>query len=230
MKSDMRNLQSSRRSFYGTFSAQRCLRAMACIALCAMVAACGFRLKGVSPLPFETLYTNIAENSAFGAQIRRAIVASSPNTRFVSEPADAQARLIQISSEQSLREVSIDAQGLVEEYELTLVFVFQLTDAAGHVILPPTTLVTTREIPYDATVVQAKQGEIGALFLEMQQSQVDRIVRRIASPDVAEAFEKAAQQPTEANPASDVPAAPATQGGAPTPWSSQLYAPGGGIR
>ena len=229
MKSDMPNLQSSPR-FYGTSSAQQCLRAMACIALCVMIAACGFRLKGVSPLPFDTLYTNIAENSAFGAQIRRAIMASSPNTRFVSEPADAQARLIQISTEQSLREVSIDAQGLVEEYELTLVFVFQLTDAAGRVILPPTTLMTTREIPYDATVVQAKQGEIGALFLEMQQSQVDRIVRRIASPDVAEAFEKAALQPADGKPANDVPMTPLKKSDAPTPWINQRNVPGAGIR
>lgn len=220
MKTDMRNL----------LPVQQYLRVMVCIALCTVVAACGFRLKGVSPLPFETLYTNIAENSAFGAQIRRAIVASSPHTRFVSEPADAQARLTQISSEQSLREVSIDAQGLVEEYELTLVFVFQLTDAGGRVILPPTTLTTTREIPYDATVVQAKQGEIGALFLEMQQSQVDRIVRRIASPDVAEAFERAALQPSDGSPPNDVPITPQNKSDAPTPWNSQRNIPGGAIR
>lgn len=71
-----------------SFTQQR-LRGLACVALCLLLAACGFRLKGVSPLPFTTIYTNIPDNSAFGANMRRAIVASSPRTRFVSEPADA---------------------------------------------------------------------------------------------------------------------------------------------
>jgi len=183
------------------------LRVLACIALCALLAACGFRLKGVSPLPFTTIYTNIAENSAFGAGLRRAIVASSPSTRFVSEPADAQARLTQIANTQSLRELSIDAQGQVEEYELNLEFVFQLTDAQGHVVLPPTTLRATREIPYDPNVVQAKQGEIAAVFNDMQQSLIDRVVRRLASPDVADAFAEAAALPkSQDDGAADVPA------------------------
>ena len=72
--------------------------------------------------------------------------------------------------------------------ELNLVFVFQLTDAQGRVLLPPTTLSSTREVPYDPDALQAKQGEIGSLFQEMQRSLIDRIVRRITSPEVAEAF------------------------------------------
>jgi LPS-assembly lipoprotein len=177
------------------------------VALCALLAACGFRLKGVAPLPFTTIYTNIAENSAFGAGLRRAIVASSPSTRFVSEPADAQARLTQIANTQSLRELSIDAQGQVEEYELNLEFVFQLTDAQGHVVLAPTTLRATREVPYDPNVVQAKQGEIATVFADMQQSLIDRVVRRLSSPDVAEAFAEAmALPPAEKDGAAEAPA------------------------
>ncbi|NYT65124.1 hypothetical protein H0A58_03980 [Alcaligenaceae bacterium] len=166
------------------------LRYLACVMLCLLVAACGFRLKGPTPLPFDTIYTNIAENSAFGAGMRRAIVASSPNTRFVAEPADAQAKLIQLSNDQSLRELSIDAQGQVEEYELNLVFVFQLTDAKGHIILEPTTLRATREVPYNANVVQAKQSEISTVFKEMQQSMINRVVRHLSAPDVTAAFLK----------------------------------------
>ncbi|MBP6020131.1 MAG: hypothetical protein KA735_11625 [Burkholderiaceae bacterium] len=195
------------------------LRYLACVMLCLLVAACGFRLKGPTPLPFDTLYTNIAENSAFGAGMRRAIVASSPNTRFVSEPADAQAKLIQLSNEQSLRELSIDAQGQVEEYELNLVFVFQLTDAKGHIVLAPTTLRATREVPYDANVVQAKQGEIGTVFKEMQQSMIDRVVRHLSAPDVTAAFLQPDDLPIDSNPASSTPlpgiSAPASPWGTP---------------
>lgn len=168
---------------------------------CTVLAACGFRLKGVTPLPFDTLYTNIAENSAFGAAMRRAIRAASPNTRFVADPAQAQARLLQLANNQRLRELSIDADGRVEEYELTLEFIFQLLDAGGHVILPPTTLRATRELPYDDTMVQAKQSEITDVFQQMQQSMVDRILRLLSAPDVTAAFADAERLPTAETPA-----------------------------
>ncbi|MBV6305297.1 hypothetical protein KVP10_10395 [Candidimonas humi] len=166
-------------------------RGLACAMLCALLAACGFRLRGPVPLPFSTVYTNIAENSDFGARLRRALQASSPNLRFVSRMGDAQVRLIQISNNQSLRELSLNAQGLVEEYELNLSFVFELMDAKGNVLLAPTTLTSSQDLPYDPNQVQAKQGEIATLFLEMQKSLVDRIVRRLSSPDVIEAARKA---------------------------------------
>lgn len=175
-------------SFFSTTIAAIGWRTVVCVVLCLMLAACGFRLKGPSPLPFDTLYTNIVENSDFGAGLRRAIVASSPNTRFVPDPAQAQARLIQIANDQNTRELSIDAQGQVEEYELNLTFIFQLTDAQGHIILPPTTLLTTREVPYNPSAVQAKQSEIGMVFKEMQQSMINRVVRHLSAPDVSAAF------------------------------------------
>lgn len=182
----------------------RSLRRMILLTLlgsCVVLAACGFRLKGVTPLPFDTLYTNIAENSAFGASMRRAIRAASPNTRFVADPAEAQARLLQVANNQRLRELSIDADGRVEEYELTLEFVFQLLDAGGHIILPPTTLRATRELPYDDTMVQAKQSEITDVFQQMQQSMVDRVLRLLSAPDVSAAFANAERQPTADTPA-----------------------------
>ncbi len=203
-----------------TLSSQLWLRGLACLLVCAVLAGCGFRLKGATPLPFNTIYTNINENSAFGAKIRRAIIASSPNTRFVSEPEQAEARLTQLANRQTMREVSIDARGQVEEYELNLDFVFQLTDAKGHLVLPPTTLQSTREVPYDSGLLQAKQGEIGSLFLEMQQSLVDRIVRRLTSPDVMDAFKNAETLPIDTTPGQSEPQEPFEPSAVPTPWST----------
>lgn len=181
-------------------AAPRRLALLALLTACALLAACGFKLKGVTPLPFDTVYTNIAENSAFGASMRRAITAASPHTRVVADPAQADARLIQLANNQRLRELSIDADGRVEEYELNLEFVFQLMDSTGHLILPPTTLRATREIPYDDTMVQAKQSEITAVFQQMQQSMVDRVLRLLSAPDVAAAFADAEKQPADESP------------------------------
>lgn len=171
-----------------SFGSRLGVRALVCVLLLAALSACGFRLKGATPLPFNTLYTNIPQNSAFGADLQRLITATSPNTRFVSDVTQAQVRLTQISMQQSMREISISPDGLVEEYELNLLFTFQLTDAQGRMLLAPTTLSSTREVPYDPNAIQAKQGEIGSLFQEMQRSLIDRIVRRLTSPEVINAY------------------------------------------
>lgn len=209
------------------------LRRLALFALlmsCMLLAACGFRLKGATPLPVDTLYTNIAENSSFGVAMRRAIRAASPNTRIVADPKLAQARLIQLANNERLRELSIDADGRVEEYELTLEFVFQLVDSAGHIILPPTTLRTTRELPYDDTVVQAKQSEITMTFQQMQQSMVDRVLRHLTAPDVLAAFENAQKLPVEARPADHSPVSnDPTPTGTPA-WGTPSLNPDAGMR
>lgn len=180
-------------------------RGLACAALCMLLAACGFHLRGAVQLPFSTVYTNIAQNSEFGARLRRALAASSPGLRFVDRATEAQVRLIQLANNQSLRELSLNAQGLVEEYELNLSFVFELVDAHGHILLPPTTLTSSEDLPYDPTQVQAEQSEITTMFQEMQKSLVDRVVRRLSSPDVLDAARKAQLLPIEKNPRATSP-------------------------
>ncbi|MET0186291.1 MAG: LPS assembly lipoprotein LptE, partial [Achromobacter sp.] len=82
--------------------------------------------------------------------------------------------------------------GRVEQYELTLQFTFRLIDGKGNVLLPDTLLTVQRELPYNDQVVQAKEGEITVLFRNMQQILVDRIVRRVTSPEVREAAQAVA--------------------------------------
>ncbi len=200
---------------------------LACALLAFLLAACGFHMKGATPLPFDALYTNIADNDAFGSHLRRVILAASPNLRLVDRPKDAQAILTQLSMNESMREIAIGPDGLVEEYELNLIYSFQLTDVHGNVLLPPTTLEARREVPYDSSALAAKQGEISNLFLDMRRSLADRIVRRLTSPQVVEAYrqtqsaEPGATDPTDdtlqpppdvAEPPADAPPPPAAPG------------------
>lgn len=155
-----------------------------------VLSACGFQMQGRAPLPFETLYISVPQNSQSGADLRRAIRASSPDTQIIEDPAvPYQAQLQQISETRSSREISLNAQGRVEEYELTLVYVFRIVDANGDNILPPTTLVAVRDLPFDDRVVQAKEGEQATLFKQMQKSLIARVMRRISAPDVAQRYQ-----------------------------------------
>lgn len=186
---------------------------------------CGFQLQGTTPLPFDTLSVTIPENTQFGADVRRAIQAASPNTTIIEPDTIAadyirtpnaplnnvgsmsstmtvdnkqinrqstlpfQAQLQQVSETRNARAVSLNAQGRVEEYELTLTFVFRLVNAKNEVILPDTVLTSVRELPFDDRVVQAKESEQATLFRDMQRSLVARIVRRLAAPDVKQRYE-----------------------------------------
>lgn len=180
------------------------------ILLSVFLTACGFHLKGVAPLPFNSIYTNITDNSAFGANLRRALLASSPQTRFVDRQQDAEVILQQLSHTRNQREISINAKGQVEEYELQLSLVFELLDSKGREILPPTTLNVIREVPYDAEAVQAKDSEIETIFRDMEQSLINRIVRRLSSPDVVGAYHFISSQP-EASSLEDMELLPTRQ-------------------
>lgn len=167
------------------------------ILLTVMVIAsgCGFRLQGSTPLPFDTLLMKVPENSAFGADLRRAITAASPHTVLVEQPSTSyNAALQQIAETRSAREVSLNAQGRVEEYELTLTYTFNLVSADGDIILPNTTLRAVRNLPFDDRVVQAKEVEEATLFKQMQAGLISRIVRRISAPDVTKRYAELSTQ------------------------------------
>ncbi|MFT0532823.1 LPS assembly lipoprotein LptE [Castellaniella hirudinis] len=157
--------------------------------------ACGFHLKQATPLPYHSIYTNINLDTAAGARLQRTILANSPDTRFVSQRSQADVYLHQIAETQTLRQLSIDAEGRVEEYELSLEFTFELLDRAGHILLPPTTLQRLRELPYNERIVQAKETEIARTFADMRDSLSTQILRRISAPDVIHAYLNAADLP-----------------------------------
>lgn len=201
----------------------RRLRLMLGLACLLALGACGFHLKGATPLPFHSIYTNVDLDSAFGARLQRTILANSPDTRFTRDRAQADVYLHQMSESQNLRQLSIDAEGRVEEYELNLDFTFQLLDKAGHVLLAPTTLHSVRELPYNDRIVQAKESEITRTFRDMRDSLIDQILRRISAPDVQNAYRDAGDRPIVSIPDNSIqrndqnyrPGSPGNPGGMP---------------
>ncbi|MCS3504232.1 LPS assembly lipoprotein LptE [Achromobacter sp. AGC78] len=191
----------------------------ACVALFMLLSACGFALRGVTPMPFDTMYIGMPDNTQFGADVRRALRAASPNTKLVDSPKEAQAILQQVGDTRTLREVSLNAQGRVEEYELGINYTFRLIDNKGRALIPDTTLSIYREMPYDDQVVQAKQGQIDTLYKSMQRDLVSRVLRRLTAPDVRRAYEEAAERGENGEIPLFDPNAP-QQRRTPTPWQT----------
>ncbi len=169
-------------------------RLLAAAALTLFLAACGFHIRGATPLPFDSLYTNINLNTQFGARLQRAIQANSPSTRIVAQRSEADVSLLQTDDSEHLRQLSLDADGRIEEYELRLTFTFELVDRHGETLLEPTTLESLRELPYSESVVQAKESEIHRNFNDMRDLLIHRIMSRISSPEVRAAYARSTER------------------------------------
>jgi LPS-assembly lipoprotein len=161
-----------------------------------LLAGCGFKMQGVTPMPFDSLAITIPQNTQFGADVRRAIRAASPGIVIIEPSAIQpsvktvpQARLEQVSEVRNSRIVSLNARGKPEEFELTLVYTFRLVNAKNQIILPDTTLSAARAMPFDERVVQAKEGEAVTLYRDMQKSLVARMMRRLTAPDIKQRWD-----------------------------------------
>ncbi|HEY0295382.1 MAG TPA: LPS assembly lipoprotein LptE [Bordetella sp.] len=168
------------------------------LALLTLLAACGFQMRGVTPLPFDTLYVGVSDTTKFGADLRRALRAASPGTRLVDSPKDAQVLLQQVSSQRLIDDTALNAQGRVEEYELSVYFTFRVIDAKGNAILGDTAFSAFRELPYNDQAAQALSSQIDSLYASMEQSLINRVLRRLNAIDVRENY--ARLQRGEVNP------------------------------
>lgn len=152
------------------------------------LSACGFKMRGQTELPFKQVYTNISRNSSFGIYIYRLLKASSPNTVMVDSPQQADIIITQLSTNKTRTEVSLDADGRVEEYELGLSFQFSVSDAQGHELIPPTTLSASQLLPYNEDEAEAKSAEMLLAYSNMEKSIADRLYRRITSEQLVERY------------------------------------------
>ena len=207
-----------------------------------LLAGCGFKMQGVTPMPFDSLAITIPQNSQFGADVRRAIRAVSPGIVII-EPSTAkpivpgekrtidpktvpQAKLEQISEVRNSRIVSLNARGKPEEFELTLVYTFRLVNAKNQIILPNTTLSAARAMPFDERVVQAKEGEAVTLYRDMQKSLVARMMRRLTAPDIKQRWDMLqASTPAEQENIDTATPVQAPQDSVPTPWQNPSLTP-----
>lgn len=171
--------------------------AVLALALSVLLGACGFKPKQSHNLPFNTLYTNVEVNSSFGAQLQRILSANSPSLRLTQTPESAEVQLLQLAYNRHLRELSLDPNGQVENYELQLLMEFTLIDTQGNTLMAPATLSVIRDMPNNPDNSYAKQIEIDTLFNDMELSLVDRLVRRLSSMDVQQAYENSLVIDTE---------------------------------
>ncbi len=149
------------------------------IALCAMMTACGFQLRGQAAIPYQTVRVETPGFSAFANDLENAIRSGS-KARIVDTREQAEA-VIQIIGESQERHIlSISIGGKVREFELRYRVAYRLTDSAGVDLVLPGEIALRRDMTYDDTLVLAKESEELLLFRDMRADAVRQMLRRLS--------------------------------------------------
>ena len=151
----------------------------AAILMLAVLASCGFRLRGVAEVPFSTVYV---PNSKQGLQLdlKRNIEAGT-RAKVVDEPKQADA-IIAFSAETREKVIlSLDGTGRVREFQLRYRVGFRVHDGKGSDYVPQSQIQLTRDITFNDSDVLAKESEEQLLFRDMQTDMVQQIMRRLAA-------------------------------------------------
>lgn len=144
----------------------------------AILAGCGFHLRGEAHYAFETLFLNSPAAQPLTADLRRSLEGVG-TAQLVSSPEKAQAILDINSIENNKQILSLSGGGKVSEFLLTKRIVFRVRDNAGNDWLPTSELLVRRTYTYSDVEALAKEAQEQRLWREMQDDAVQQIVRRL---------------------------------------------------
>lgn len=147
----------------------------------AALAGCGFQLRRIQPLKFQSVeLAGFTSHSPLEHQLRLAIEATGTKVVDSLPEAETVLRCLQESREQVA--VVSTAAGQVRELNLRLRFRFRLTRVRNdEVLVKDAELLLTRDLTFNETDALAKQQEADFLFRAMQTDMVDQVMRRLAA-------------------------------------------------
>lgn len=146
----------------------------------ALLAGCGFQLRGAYVLPYESIYLSMPDYSELGAGLKRAIRASG-GTRLAERPEDAQASLVPIADARERVILSLSGTGRVRELRLRYRYGYRMIDPQGRDLVPPGEIELARDLTYDDSNVLAKEQEEVLLWRDMQSDMVQQLIRRLVA-------------------------------------------------
>ena len=101
-----------------------------------LISACGFQLRGVAKLPFETMYVEASDTSPIGNDLRRTLKSS--NVRLTNSAVEAQAVVQLLGETREKIILSLSGGGRVREYQLRMRVTFRVYGLNKKELLAPT--------------------------------------------------------------------------------------------
>ena len=158
-------------------------RTLLSLAPVALLAACGFRLRGVPEFSFATLYVAAPQGSSLARELARTLQGAGSTLKVLRDPAElpiAEAVLDLLSEQRERVVVGLNAAGQVRELQLRLRVRFKLRTQDGEELIPDTELLQQREISFNEAIALAKEAEEALLYRNMQTDIVQQLLRRMA--------------------------------------------------
>jgi LPS-assembly lipoprotein len=158
------------------FSIHR-LRVLILPLLCALaLASCGFQMRGLTNLSFDTLYIQ-GPRLSITKDLKKALAVNDVQVVTEKEKADLMLELMSETSEQKI--LSLSGGGKVREYEIIYKVNFRLRDPSSELWGEVQTVEGRRDFSYDDTQLLAKQFEEDRLTDDMRADAVREIMRRL---------------------------------------------------
>ena len=138
--------------------------------------SCGFHLRGLAPIPFESIYIQASQTNKL--DIKRRIEASS-KTIVLDSPTDAQATL-EITKASTKRIIlSVSRTGRVREFQLRYTLAFRVTNQKGQVLVPASKIKINRVLPFSDSAFLSSQMEEKMIVEEMQKDAILKLMDRL---------------------------------------------------
>jgi LPS-assembly lipoprotein len=147
----------------------------------AVLAGCGFHLRGSAGVPFQTLYIPNAK-TGIALELKRNIEAGT-NARVVDDPKSADAVLELFDEQREKIILSLTGAGRVREFRLRYRVTLRVHDGKGGEYVPPSAVQLERDVTYNDAEILAKEAEEQLLFRDMQSDMVQQVLRRLASAE-----------------------------------------------
>ena len=157
------------------------VRPVVALLLAALVAGCGWQLRGSYDLP-GALVPIAVEAGGVGGALRESLRVSGALARATDEAPASRVEILEESD--SRRVISVDPQGKVDEYELRYEVRWQLTaagsgDRARRILIAPLTFSANRSYDFDAGSVLSRDEEERILVETMREDLAQRILFRL---------------------------------------------------
>lgn len=144
---------------------------------CLVLLSCGFHLRGLSSIPFESVYIQ-ASNRSTALDIKRRIESSSKTT-VPDDPKDASVILHIINAKHRRVILSVSSSGRVREFILHYFLSFRVTDQKGQIIIPVTEIRVSRVLPFSDQSFLSAQSEQRMMLREMKEDSILKLMRRL---------------------------------------------------
>jgi LPS-assembly lipoprotein len=146
----------------------------------ALLAGCDFHLRGKVQMAFTRIYIGGSLDAASMNEVRK-VLSEDVGLTITPTPEEAQVVVTLSALTRDKQVLTLNAQGLVSQYLLTVRMSFRASDASGTELLAPSTASVTRQFNYSDAQILAKQQEEQQLYKDMQQEVLLQLLRRLSA-------------------------------------------------